>query len=802
MNKIVSRQFHNLLKSLTTHFSTWTPLAATFNSRPDHKLNLKIFKKDVGLFDVPQLDSYDGFFELKNECIFKTDLLTAEVTSNNRTRKIVEVFDELSDTLCKVADLAEFIRLAHPSKTYTDAAESASATISTIVERLNTDRALYSALNDVIQYGDKFPTNEFDDLMARLFLFDFEQSGIHLPENERNKVVTLNNALLQLGQQFVAACGNVRVVDKRNLSRDTENLFTTDGHNVIVSGLCSDTADSQTREMAYKIYLYPDMHQDALLTEILQKRHELAQICGFPTYSHRALKGSTVETPESVMEFLDTLSVGLTDRAAEDFTIMDHMKRRENIASSPLQVWDTAYFTKKAKQEIFDVHSTEYSAYFSLGSCMEGLNTLFTELYGISLVVKEIMPGECWSLDVYKIEVTHETEGLLGYIYCDFYERTGKLCQDCHFTIRGGKLLADGSYQHPIVVLMLNLPLPQWSSPTLLSPSMVDALFHEMGHAMHSMLARTRYQHVTGTRCSTDFAEVPSILMEYFCNDPRVLKTFARHFQTKQPMPDEMIQRLCASKNLFMASEMQMQLFYSALDQIYHGAHPLSGSTTDVLAEVQQKYYGVPYIENTAWQLRFSHLVGYGAKYYSYLVSRSLASCIWQNYFENDPLNRLQGNRLRHELLSFGGSKSPRNLVADFLQKELTNDLLVNSLITEIDSKQYQIDFLKNNKAVLKHEAKANRFKKDSIVKNTGIKKNKYAYCNIKRAYVAMKITKSCLNTILSEKKVCKTETKDLDDYVNSFEDSDSQSTIDSDLIRSDILDGSIISISDDSNCD
>jgi intermediate peptidase len=147
---------------------------------------------------------------------------------------------------------------------------------------------------------------------------------------------------------------------------------------------------------------------------------------------------------------------------------------------------------------------------------------------------------------------------------------------------------------------MLNFPPPNGSMPSLLTPAMVDNLFHEMGHALHSMLARTKYQHVTGTRCTTDFAEVPSILMEYFASDPRVLATFARHFQTGEVMPEELRQKYSMAKQIFAASEMQIQNFYAALDQRLHtGKFPLEKPTIEIMEDVHSKFYGIPYVDNT-----------------------------------------------------------------------------------------------------------------------------------------------------------------------------------------------------------
>ncbi|EDV38196.1 uncharacterized protein Dana_GF13838 [Drosophila ananassae] len=671
--------------------STWTPLTTAFNSLPTKRINFT--RDDVGLFRLPELRSSEGFYLLRDNVESRTQELIEEAISQQRSRKMVDIFDELSDSLCKVADLAEFVRIAHPKRKYTQCAEEACISICGVVESLNTHKPLYQALSNVVQHGDTQSTSEVDQHVARLFLFDFEQCGIHLPEQERLRVVRLNDAILQLGQKFMNGAVQPSILPRSYVPEEIRNYFPTSGENVIITGLCTNAENVRMREAAYRLYLQPSETQESLLRDLLVCRYELARSCGFATYAHRALNGSTMERPERVQEFIDVLSDKLRPRADADFALMSEMKRREGGDIGDLvEIWDTPYFTTQLRRQSLEEQANEFLPYFSLGGCMDGLDNLLQALYGVRLQNTDMEPGESWHNDIYKLAVVHEEEGLLGYIYCDFFERAGKPNQDCHFTIQGGKRLPDGTYQLPIVVVMLGLPQPRWSGPTLLSPARVDNLFHEMGHAMHSMLARTEYQHVTGTRCSTDFAEVPSVLMEYFAGDPRVLRTFARHFQTHEPIPENMLRRLCASKHLFAASETQLQVFYSALDQEYHSAAPQLGfNTTEILRNVQGRYYGLPYVENTAWQLRFSHLVGYGAKYYSYLVSKTIASWIWQTYFEANPFNRQAGEKYRKEILAHGGAVPSRKLVANFLQRDMTPNVLADSLITEIDSDESKI---------------------------------------------------------------------------------------------------------------
>uniref|UniRef100_A0A8C4FB30 Mitochondrial intermediate peptidase n=1 Tax=Dicentrarchus labrax TaxID=13489 RepID=A0A8C4FB30_DICLA len=633
------------------HVTTWSPVGAAFNAKAQR---LNVFEKN-GLFGVPELSCPAGFQVATKTALKDTERLLENACSGPPGVETVQSFDHLSDGLCKVADLADFIKVAHPDPAFREAAEKTCIEIGTVVEKLNTNVELCQSLKKLLDNPDIAAQLDPDTRrVAELFMFDFEISGIHLDEKLRKEAVALHVKLLDLNNEFLVGSHLPNRIARSAIPEHLHLHFASEGSFVQVGGLHADSPNDLVREIAYRIYLYPNADLMECLEELLKCRYKLAKLVGYESYGHRALKGTMAKTPGSY--------VSLT---AKDFTMMRNMKKKLNPRNS--------------------VKPSLYSPYLSLGACMEGLNNLFSQLYGVSLMSEHPAAGEVWSEDVRKLAVVHETEGLLGYIYCDFFHRQDKPHQDCHFTIRGGRWCQEtGQYQLPVVVLMLSLPHPTKSAPTLLTPGMMENLFHEMGHAMHSMLGRTRYQHVTGTRCATDFAEVPSILMEYFATDYRVISQFARHYETGQPLPETMVARLCESKKVCGAADTQLQIFYAVLDQIYHGK-PQNCSTTDILKDMQQKFYGLPYTPNTAWQLRFSHLIGYGAKYYSYLMSRAVASMVWKQCFVQDPLSRDMGERYRREMLAHGGAKEPMLMVEGMLQRRPTIEDFVDALVSELN---------------------------------------------------------------------------------------------------------------------
>lgn len=521
--------------------------------------------KQSGLFGKNELLTHDGFTTLKDKAAERVKCLIDEAftTNDSPQRKLVEIFDDISNELCCVADLAEFVRTTHPDAYFREAANLTFSAVSQIVEKLNTNYELYARLKNSLERPNSTHQNmdECDKRVCKLFLIDFEQSGIHLSKKKRDLFVDINDQLINLLMRFQIGSQEASQVSSRQVESKFKDVIRHYQDPITIETMFINSDDELFREFVYKTYLQSNQQQESIFRQILVMRQELARVCGFETYSHRANLNMIIETPENVIKFLDECSSSIWSKAEREFDLMRAFKKTTLKSDTPLMPWDVPIISNSIKKKMFNLDKSDYMNYFSLGSCMEGLNLILNHLYDVRLEVVKLDRGEAWHDDIYKLAVHDARKGLLGYIYCDFYQRSEKFSNvDCHYTIQCSKQLENGTYQMPIVVLHLNYAMPVHDRPTLLTFEMMENLFHEFGHAMHSMFAKTRYQHVSGTRCSTDFAEVPSQLMEYYCRDPRVVKLFAKHYATNETIDDRTLNKLCESKKMFAASDLQTQV--------------------------------------------------------------------------------------------------------------------------------------------------------------------------------------------------------------------------------------------------
>lgn len=422
------------------------------------------------------------------------------------------------------------------------------------------------------------------------------------------------------------------------------------------------------------------------------------------------------KTPASVMEFLLALRNNNTPVVQAELQELVLKKRdRLNLPDVPLQAWDKDFYMEKIRVDLRSRQRQEdqLNAFFSVGTVIQGLSRLFDRLYGIRLVLRETLPGETWHPEVKRLDVVTDKGELIAVLYCDLFHRPQKSGNPAHFTVRCSREIlpeevaevaadydntgpsfespemaandgmetssADGVLkQLPTIALVCDFQQSENSKePSLLSYQSVETLFHEMGHAIHSILARTSFQNVSGTRCATDFAELPSTLMEHFAADPTVLSLFARHWKSDRPLPYELVAERIRLTKRFEGLETENQIILAMVDQAYHAStmRDAEFDSTAVFHDIKARFaHGPRDPPNTCWQGFFGHLHSYGSTYYSYLFDRVLAERVWRVVFKagenGGAINRENGEQLKENLLKWGGGRDPWTCLADTLQDE------------------------------------------------------------------------------------------------------------------------------------
>ncbi|KAJ8457215.1 hypothetical protein ONZ51_g11668 [Trametes cubensis] len=668
----------------------------------------------TGLFGHCALTTPAAFNALADSTLRRAQLLTERILRARESRdelfKVVKNLDRLSDMLCRVIDLAELLRNAHPDPGWVQTADVVYEKLCEFMNVLNTNVSLYEILGVVLSDQEivrSLSTEAYQT--ALIFWRDFEKSGIHLPPIQRERFVALSTEILVLGRQFLNQTTAPRpparikfselqgVKDLGMGARLRLQAQVTKRDLLVYPGslqaqmIMRSAPAEEPRRKVYMAANYSTPEQLEVLEKLLRARGELAMLVGKESYAHMALADKMAKSPENVDHFLDALLDHTRPYAYRALRTLS-MRKQAHLNTTPfpiIQPWDRDYYCPPEPPAPPRLPPTPHA------------------LYGVSLRLAEPAPGELWHTDVRKLEVVDEGNGILGWIYADLFSRAGKPYGAAHYTVRCSRRADDDNeggdlwkaseldrtavqlsrdfereghvllpergivYQLPVVVLLCEFLRPSLGrGPTILEWHEVLTLFHEMGHALHSMIGRTEYQNVSGTRCATDFVELPSILMEHFLTSPAVLTLFdpTGSFKTR-------------SNGLYhddpcRSIDTHTQILLAALDQVYHSSAACQRSfdSTAALARLYETRGLIPYVPGTSWQTQFGHLFGYGATYYSYLFDRAIASRVWNELFVQDPLNRATGERYKQEILRCGGGKDPWQMIATLLGSEKLAD--------------------------------------------------------------------------------------------------------------------------------
>ena len=686
-----------------------------------------IARPSQGLFQNKHLTEPSGFLKYAQITQKKCQQIVDSVLSAasvDAYAAIPRQLDLLSDSLCRVLDISDFVRCTHPDVRYQEAAIQAYTFLFDYMNVLNTTPGLNAQLRKAMSTQEASASwNEEEKMVAQILLRDFSNSAIDLPAEKRLRFIELSNQMKMLGNQFLDGMTPTKAyldLDIRQLKgMDPLTLAQwSDGRHKVRMPTVGDVPyaalgtveDESTRRDIYVAGRQSSENQIRLLEKLMVTRAEIAHLSGHESYAHLVLSDKLAKSPEAVNSFLTALSADNSPRVIREVARMKEMKRAEG-ASTKIEQWDLVYYRNRLNNEVKPkTRKPDFmSAYFSLGTVMQGLSRLFNRLYGIRFVPCKTCPGETWNPDVRRLDVLHETDGHVAVLYCDLFARAGKNPNPTHFTLRCSRLISssetvgrsdspqdtnDGMaisspinrsqcYQLPVLALICDFPHPQNSSvPALLGFQDVKTLFHEMGHAIHSILGRTSLQVVSGTRCATDFAELPSVLMEYFASDPAVLALFARHWETGAPLPYAMVEEALVMQGRGHGLQTETQILFSLLDQAYHSSLPLGVNgefdSTKAFFGVYNKNSSVREPHGTNAQGFFGHLVEYGATYYSYLFDRAIAGKIWKEVFrggkDEGGVDREAGERYQQEVLKWGGGRGGWACISGVLGDERLKD--------------------------------------------------------------------------------------------------------------------------------
>lgn len=432
--------------------------------------------------------------------------------------------------------------------------------------------------------------------------------------------------------------------------------------------------------MAYNTQCTHDNEQNNfdIVRQLVNHRMELARLLGYTDYADYVLRKRMAEDSAHVYRLLDDLLEAYTPAAHREVAEVETLARRLEGDDFQLMPWDFSYYSEKLKNEKYQFDEEALRPYFELSRVKEGVFGLATRLYGITFRRNPDIRVYHPDVDAYEV---FDTDGsYLAVLYTDFHPRAGKRSGAWMTSYKEQWTEADGTDSRPHVSVTMNFTKPTADKPALLTFSEVTTFLHEFGHALHGMFARTRFQSMSGTNVYWDFVELPSQFMENFAIEKDFLHTFARHYQTDAPIPDEWIQRIVDASNFNVAYSCLRQVSFGLLDMAwYTRREPFSGDVAAYERQAWQRAQLLPPVDGTCMSVQFGHIMsgGYSAGYYSYKWAEVLDADAFSVFKQHGIFDRTTADSFRQHILSKGGTEHPMTLYKRFRGQEPTIDALL-----------------------------------------------------------------------------------------------------------------------------
>ena len=537
---------------------------------------------------------------------------------------------------------------------------------------------------------------------------DFHLTGVNLSASEKAKLLDLNSSLSTLStkfsnnvldstQEWQKTITNVEElfgVPKNALSLMNQAAVKKGAKGYLVTldipTYLAIITHCDNRDLRKELYLAYGTRSSKIgpggekfdnieiIYEVLEKRRDLAEVLGFKNYAEFSVSKKMAGSPEEVLSFLRELGRKAKPQAEEEMKLVESYAKN-NHSLDEIKPWDIAYYSEKLKQDLFEISDELLRPFFPVPRVLEGMFEVARRLFEID--IKENNTLATWHDDVLTFDIKRGHKVVASF-YLDLYARENKRGGAWMAECRAKRIRLKGDLQKPVAFLTCNFSGPIGTNSALLSHQEVITLFHEFGHGLHHMLTKVEVASVSGINgVCWDAVELPSQFMENYCWESEALAFISGHNETKEPLPEDVLQKLIAAKNFNSALALVRQIEFALFDMRIHMEFDpdKEGQVANILSEVRDEVSVIKPPDEYSFENSFSHIFagGYAAGYYSYKWSEVLSADAFSKFLESGIFNRQTGEKFLYSILEKGGSEDAEDLFVEFMGREPSIDALL-----------------------------------------------------------------------------------------------------------------------------